>query len=108
MRDNIIDEKLLFDPQNCEEQIEVERDPNKNFELLQDFKNNNSRLLFRFSMPIAINDWETTFENSKIGTLLNNTQKIRFKATKKGSGNIFMSIGFLHSPNIEQLTLFDI
>lgn len=108
LSDNIIDEKLLFDPQNCEEQFEVERDLSKNFELLQDFKNNNSRLLFRFSMPIAINNWETTFENIKIGILFNNTQKIRFRATKKCSGNIFMTIGFLNSPKNEQLTLFEI
>lgn len=61
LKDNIINEKAEFNPANCNNIYIIEREYNKYFELLQNFEKDQKRLLFRFSLPIAVNEWEIFF-----------------------------------------------
>lgn len=107
LKDNIIDELIEFDPNTCRETSEIERDTYKYFELLQDQEKSNKRLLFRFSVPIAANEWEISFENSKISELLIEPQRIWFEIKKNALGTLNLTISTQKMLMYEQESLFD-
>lgn len=107
LKDNIIDELIEFDPDTCRETTEIERDNYKYFELLQDQEKSNKRLLFRFSAPIAANEWEISFENPKISELLIEPQRIWFEIKKNALGILHLTISTQKMLVYEQKSLFD-
>ncbi len=108
LKDNIIDEVIEFNPDTCRETSEIERDNYKYFELLQDQEKSNKRLLFRFSAPIAANNWEIKFESSKISELLPETGKLKFEIKKSVHGVLQLTISSKRSETYEQMFLFDL
>ena len=107
LKDNVIDEIIKFNPANCKKIHEIERENTKYFEFLQNLEKNQERLLFRFSLPIAANEWEVIFDNTKIQKLLPNTQEISFDVHKNNAGRLILKVNCLSNSKSEQLSLFD-
>lgn len=107
LKDNVIDEIIEFNPANCKKIHEIERENTKYFEFLQNLEKNQERLLFRFSLPIAANEWEVIFDNTKIQKLLPNTQEISFDVHKNNAGRLILKVNCLSNSKSEQLSLFD-
>lgn len=85
----------------------MERESNKYFELLQNFEKDQKRILLRFSMPIAVNEWEIFFDNSKIEQMLISIQSLHFNIHKNTSGKLIMTINGQPLIGSKQLSLFD-
>ena len=107
LKDNVIDENTEFNPLNCNEIYFIERDNNKYFEWLQNFEKKHTRMILRFSMPIAINRWGILFDNPKIEQMLNNIQSLYFNIQKNTSGRLLLTVNGQTSPGM-QLSFFDI
>lgn len=107
LKDNVIDEVVEFNPSNCDEIYTIERESNKYFELLQNFERDQNRMLLRFSVPIAVNEWEIFFNNSKIEQMLIDIQSLCFNIHKNTSGKLIMTINGQPLIHIKQLSLFD-
>lgn len=106
LKDNVIDEIVEFDPSNCCEIFTLHRECNKYFELLQDCEK--KRILLRFSVPIAVNEWEIFFSNSKIKQVLMETDILHFNIYKNNAGKLIMDINEPPMKVNEQLSLSDI
>lgn len=65
LKESIIDDHKVFDPNNCCEIHTLNRDNNKYFEFLQNHEKKQNRILCRFSVPIAVNSWEIFFYSQK-------------------------------------------
>lgn len=107
LKDNIIDETLEFNPDNCKKIHEIERENTKYFEFLENLEKNEERLLFRFSLPIAVNEWEVVFDNPKIQKMLPNIQEISFDVHKNNAGRLILKVNGLSRQISEQLSFFD-
>lgn len=107
LKDNVIDQTPEFKPLQCKQINTIERDSNKYFELLEDQSNNKRRLLLRFVVPIAVNDWEISFDNSKIKELLCDIQKMEFVVHKSKSGRLSIDINAEKTKDEKQLTIFN-
>ena len=107
LKDNIIDETLEFNPVNCKKIHEIERENTKYFEFLENLEKNQERLLFRFSLPIAVNEWEVIFDNPKIQKMLPNIQEISFDVHKNNAGRLILKVDGLLRQTSEQLSFFD-
>lgn len=108
LEDNIINDVSEFNPANCSEINLIERENNKYFELLQDFEKGQSRLLFRFSVPIAVNKWEFFFDNPQIRQVLINWHIIHFEIAKKESGRLILVVNAKPPELNRQLSIFDL
>ena len=108
LEDNIINDVSEFNPANCSEINLIERENNKYFELLQDFEKGQSRLLFRFSVPIAVNKWEIFFDNPQIRQVLINWHIIHFEIAKKESGRLILVVNAKPPELNRQLSIFDL
>ena len=107
LKDNIIDETLEFNPVNCKKIHEIERENTKYFEFLENLEKNQERLLFRFSLPIAVNEWEVIFDNPKIQKMLPNIQEISFDVHKNNAGRLILKVDGLLRQISQQLSFFD-
>lgn len=107
LKDNVIDEVLEFNPSNCKKIYKIERENTKYFELLQNLETKQERLLFRFSLPIAANDWEIIFDNSKIEKMLPNIREVSFDVHKNNKGRLILKISGSSQETSEQLSFFD-
>ena len=90
LKDNIIDEELIFVPENCKEIYEVERKENKYFEILQNASQ--KRMLIRFLLPLSVNRREIEFNNSRIREVISNISRIKFIICRKSTGDINFEI----------------
>lgn len=106
LKDNIIDETLEFNPVNCKKIHEIERENTKYFEFLENLEKNKERLLFRFSLPIAVNEWEVIFDNPKIQKMLPNIQEISFDVHKNNAGRLILKVDGMLRQTSEQLSFF--
>lgn len=108
LKDNVINDVSEFNPATCSEMNIIEREYNKYFELLQDFEKNKRRLLFRFSVPIAVNQWELFFDNPQIRQILINFYIIQFEINKKESGQLILTVNAKSTEPEKQLSIFDL
>ncbi len=108
LKDNVIDEELEFDPSKCKKINKINRENTKYFEFLQNHENGRDRLLFRYSLPIAVNEWEVIFDNNSIEKMISNIQGICFEIHKNDFGQLIIKVFGLSQQIGEQLTLFDL
>lgn len=96
-----------FNPLKCSEISIIEKRLYKYSDFLDD-GSGKKRIIMRFDMPIAVNNWEIEFHNEKIQLLLPNVNKIKFMAIKSQKGKLRMDILSLRKEDSDQLNLFDI
>ncbi len=108
LKDNIIDDMSEFNPNQCPEIYYLERDNNKYFEFLRNLEKQQKRLLFRFVMPIAVNEWEIVFDNPRIVNVLPNTGRVKFAVRKSERGRLFITFKTCPVEEYEQLSIFDV
>ena len=108
LKEIVIDENKEFNPNDCCEIHSLNRDNNKYLEFLQNLEKEQKRLLFRFTVPIAVNSWEITFDSSKIRQLLHDTQCLKFEIEKNRKGGLILKVKICSTENTEQLSIFDV
>lgn len=108
LKDNVIDDEIEFDPSKCPEIYYLDRDNNKYFELLQNLEKQQNRLLFRFVMPISVNEWEIVFDNARINNVLNNVHTVKFVVHKNRRGKLLLTVKIRETDEHKQLSIFDI
>ena len=108
LKDNVIDDTFEFNPANCEKFRSIERENNRYFDFLQNFEKNQKRLLFRFSLPIAVNEWQIFFSNPKMRQLLTSAKIVQFYVNKNNAGNLTLTVNVQSIKSDKQLYFFEL
>lgn len=108
LKDNIIDEVVEFNPANCNKIYVIERESNKYFDILHDYEKCQKRMILRFTLPIAINEWEIFFDNPKIEQILSNVQRLHFDIHKNAYGKLILTVNSQSRITGKQLSFFDL
>lgn len=107
LKDTVIDDEREFNPNDCSEIYDVPRESSKYFDVLYDYKKNQICLVLRFSLPIAVNNWEIIFESENFKKILENTSAVKFTALKTKTGRLKLEIHKRTFFDCEQLLLFE-